>query len=63
LNDASSKPIENVRTASDDSSAANALSAQDRSAYEQAMADALDLDRDGVKVIARGLTLGASGTA
>jgi hypothetical protein len=44
-------------------STANALSAQDQPAYEQAMADALDRDRDGDKVIARGLTLVASGTA
>jgi trans-aconitate methyltransferase len=44
-------------------STADTLSAQDRSAYEQAMADALDRERDGDRVIARGLTLVASGTA
>ena len=45
------------------STTANALSESDRAAYELAMADALELDVDGDRVIARGLSLVASGTA
>jgi hypothetical protein len=42
---------------------AKALSPKDRVAYEQALAAALERDTDGDRVVARGLTLIASGTA
>ncbi|HSO93230.1 MAG TPA: class I SAM-dependent methyltransferase [Candidatus Dormibacteraeota bacterium] len=42
---------------------ANGLGREDRADYEQAMSDALLRDADGDRVIARGLTLVASGTA
>jgi trans-aconitate methyltransferase len=45
------------------STIANALTPKDRATYEQAMLDAVARESDGDHVIARGLTLVASGTA